>query len=295
MWNQISEHIGRTIDQRFDWRLPRSVSGGCINQGFYITNGALDFFVKVNRADRLAMFEAEALGLRQMAATRTIRVPMPICWGTCRSPSGPLSYIVLEWLDLGDGGPGPDREMGRKLAQLHQVTGLESFGWTRDNTIGSTPQVNPRTANWVEFWCDYRVGYQLAIAAKRGSDIRQGEALMAAIPELLAGHSPEPSLVHGDLWGGNAAILQTGEPVIFDPAAYWGDREVDVAMTELFGGFSSDFYTGYRDIAPLDAGYDRRKVLYNLYHVLNHYNLFGSGYAGQANRMIEQLLGFCRS
>jgi fructosamine-3-kinase len=134
----------------------------------------------------------------------------------------------------------------------------------------------------------------LALAARQGSDIRQGEALMAAIPELLAGHNPQPSLVHGDLWGGNAAILQTGEPVMFDPAAYWGDREVDLAMTELFGGFSSDFYGGYREVAPLDAGYDRRKVLYNLYHILNHYNLFGSGYAGQANRMIEQLLGFCQ-
>ncbi len=293
MWNQISEHIGRTIDQRFDWRMPRSVSGGCINQGFHITNGALDFFVKVNRADRLGMFEAEALGLRQMASTRTIRVPMPICWGTCRSTSGPLAYIVLEWLDLGGGGPGPARAMGRKLAQLHQVTGLETFGWTRDNTIGSTPQVNPQIADWVEFWQSYRIGYQLALAARQGSDIRQGEALMTAIPELLAGHQPQPSLVHGDLWSGNAAILQTGEPVIFDPAAYWGDREVDVAMTELFGGFSADFYAGYREVAPLDDGYDRRKVLYNLYHVLNHYNLFGSGYAGQANRMIEQLLGFC--
>jgi fructosamine-3-kinase len=181
--------------------------------------------------------------------------------------------------------------MGRRLAQLHQARGLETFGWTRDNTIGSTSQVNPRTTDWVEFWCDYRVGYQLAIARQRGNDIRQGEALMDAIPALLAGHRPEPSLVHGDLWGGNAAILQTGEPVIFDPAAYWGDREVDLAMTELFGGFSSEFYAGYQEIAPLDAGYDRRKVLYNLYHVLNHYNLFGSGYAGQANRMIEQLLG----
>jgi fructosamine-3-kinase len=294
MWNQISEHIGRTIDQRFDWRLPRSVSGGCINQGFYLTNGALDFFVKVNRADRLGMFEAEALGLRQMASTRTIRVPMPICWGTCWATSGQLAYIVLEWLNLGGGGAGPEREMGRKLAQLHQVTGQSAFGWTRDNTIGSTPQVNPQIADWVEFWQSYRIGYQLAIAARQGSDIRQGEALMAAIPELLAGHTPQPSLVHGDLWGGNAAILQTGEPVMFDPAAYWGDREVDLAMTELFGGFSSDFYGGYREVAPLDAGYDRRKVLYNLYHILNHYNLFGSGYAGQANRMIEQLLGFCQ-
>ena len=110
------------------------------------------------------------------------------------------------------------------------------------------------------------------------------------ILELLAGHQPQPSLVHGDLWSGNASVTVDGEPIIFDPATYWGDREVDIAMTELFGGFPTTFYRGYNEAWPLDDGYKQRKTLYNLYHVLNHFNLFGGGYASQAEKMIQQLL-----
>ncbi len=117
----------------------------------------------------------------------------------------------------------------------------------------------------------------------------QQEKLLAAIPELLA-HQVQPSLVHGDLWGGNAGCTASGEPVIFDPATYFGDREVDIAMTELFGGFPAAFYKGYNEVFPLDAGYEQRKTLYNLYHILNHFNLFGGSYASQANRMIDQIL-----
>jgi fructosamine-3-kinase len=114
--------------------------------------------------------------------------------------------------------------------------------------------------------------------------------LLNALPQLLAGHNPQPALVHGDLWSGNAAVTQDGEPVILDPATYYGDREVDIAMTELFGRFPSSFYAAYNAAYPLDAGYAQRKTLYNLYHIINHFNLFGGGYGAQANRMIDQLL-----
>ncbi len=287
MWKQISANISQTIGQAFAAKTTRSVSGGCINQGYHISDEQCDFFVKVNQADRVSMFEAEAASLKQMADTQTIRVPQPISWGIVDD----ASYIVLEWLDLdGRGSATAQRDMGRQLAQLHQFSGATAFGWTQDNTIGSTPQVNQWTNDWTTFWQVHRIGYQLNLAHQRGGHFRQGDALLEAIPQLLNGHQPKPAFVHGDLWGGNAAVMHTGEPVIFDPAAYWGDREVDIAMTELFGGFSSEFYAGYNEIAPLDAGYEKRKVLYNLYHILNHYNLFGSGYAGQANRMIAQLL-----
>lgn len=135
---------------------------------------------------------------------------------------------------------------------------------------------------------EYRLGYQFQLAERQSAHFPTSQ-LLAAVPKLL-GHKPQPSLVHGDLWGGNAAITTSGEPVIFDPATYVGDREVDLAMTELFGGFPAAFYRGYNEVFPLAVGYERRKTLYNLYHVLNHFNLFGGGYASQANRMIDQIL-----
>jgi fructosamine-3-kinase len=165
----------------------------------------------------------------------------------------------------------------------------KGFGWEQNNTIGSTPQLNNWTSDWVEFFAEYRIGYQFQLAQRRGGHFPQQEQLIAAIPKLL-NHQPQPSLVHGDLWGGNAAVTTSGEPVILDPATYIGDREVDLAMTELFGGFPAAFYRGYNEAWLLDDGYKQRKTLYNLYHILNHFNLFGGGYASQANRMIEQIL-----
>jgi fructosamine-3-kinase len=305
MWDKIAGHISETTGETFSIDNRHSVSGGCINQGFSISSSSRAYFAKINQASQIAMFEAEALGLQQMRATQTIRVPEPICWGT----EGNSAYIVLEWLDLGGrGGERAWEEMGRKLAAMHKYTppsppllrGGEKanstllrgcFGWDINNTIGSTVQINDWTANWAEFWAERRIGYQLKLARRRGGHFPQGERLLEVIPELLAGHEPQPSLVHGDLWGGNAGVTSAGEPVIFDPAAYFGDREVDIAMTELFGGFPAEFYRGYNQVWSLDLGYEKRKSLYNLYHILNHFNLFGGSYASQANQMINRVLG----
>ncbi len=209
-------------------------------------------------------------------------------WPT--APRTTSAFLALEWLDFEGGGR--DAELGRALAELHRVTGRE-FGWHRDNTIGTTPQRNATADDWATFFRDRRIAPQLAFAADNGYRGRlqsDGERLLAAIPGLLAGHAPPPSLLHGDLWSGNAARLATGEPVIFDPAVYYGDREADLAMTELFGGFGADFHAAYREAWPIDAGYSLRRTLYNLYHVLNHLNLFGGGYLGQAEAMIRRLL-----
>lgn len=293
MWTQIDQHITQAcrssnsrLDRHFQSRDRRPVSGGCINQGYRVTNGEQTFFVKLNRASQVAMFEAEAIGLQEIWATQAIRVPQPICWGTASDSA----YIVLEWLELGSGKSTAWEEMGRQLARLHRSQKATAFGWQRNNTIGATPQINTWTSDWTAFFTQHRIGYQLQLAQQRGGRFPQGDRLLAAIPELLASHTPQPSLVHGDLWSGNAAVTQSEEPVIFDPATYWGDREVDVAMTELFGGFPSEFYRGYNEIFPLEAGYKQRKTLYNLYHILNHFNLFGGSYESQANRMIESLL-----
>ncbi|PSB27398.1 fructosamine kinase family protein [Stenomitos frigidus] len=286
MWNQIAAQISQTTGKPFESRDRRSVSGGCINQGYAVSDGSCTYFVKLNQASELAMFEAERAGLKQMQHTATIRVPTPLCYGIAEGSA----YLVLEWLPLGRGNSRSWEAMGQQLAALHQVKQGESFGWERNNTIGSTPQINTWTTDWTEFWTLHRLGYQFKLAQRRGGHFPKQDQLLAAIPGFLAEHQPQPSLVHGDLWSGNAAFTQSGQPVVFDPATYLGDREVDLAMTELFGGFPTEFYHGYSQVLPLDAGYQQRKTLYNLYHILNHFNLFGGSYATQANRMIAQLL-----
>ena len=284
MWTQIAAHISQT-QPKFKIASHRPVSGGCINQGYAVSDGERTYFVKLNEAAKVEMFVAEALGLQQMAQTNTIRVPKPICWGVAENSA----YIVLEWLKLGAANPNSWQEMGRNLAAMHRNTSASGFGWEQNNTIGSTPQINHWTTDWVEFCASPRLGYQFQLAKRKGGHFPQQEQLLASLPQLLS-HQVQPSLVHGDLWGGNAACTEGGEPVIFDPATYYGDREVDIAMTELFGGFPAAFYRSYNEAFPLQPGYEQRKTLYNLYHILNHFNLFGGGYASQANRMISQIL-----
>jgi fructosamine-3-kinase len=286
MWTQIARHITQTTEKPFEIEKSHPVSGGCINQGYAVSGNGLIYFVKINQANQEAMFAAEALGLKQIHATKTIRVPEPICWGIAEKSS----YLVLEWLEFGGGNSQSWEKMGRNLAHLHQVSLSDRFGWHCNNTIGSTPQINTISNNWADFFAHQRIGYQLRLAKERGGNFPDEDQVIPAISEILSQHQPHPSLVHGDLWSGNAAITVDGEPVILDPATYWGDREVDLAMTELFGGFPAAFYRGYNDVFPLDAGYQKRKTLYNLYHILNHFNLFGGGYASQVNRMLQEIL-----
>jgi fructosamine-3-kinase len=270
-----------------DWM---RLGASSFNETWRLDLGSAAYFVKVNTAERAAMLEAEAEGLRQLAAAKTVRVPSPIACGV----AGAHAHLALEWLDLGDGGR--DAALGRALAALHRSS-APRFGWHRSNTIGATPQDNTWGDDWAAFFRDRRIAPQITLAARKGhlgALQRDGERLLAAIPALLADHAPSPSLLHGDLWSGNAARLASGEPVIFDPAVYYGDREADLAMTELFGGFGAEFHAAYREAWPLAAGYDVRRTLYNLYHVLNHLNLFGGGYRAQADAMIARLLAEVR-
>jgi fructosamine-3-kinase len=287
-WPAIADAIARATGERLASPRTAPLSGGCINRAFRLEAGSARWFVKLNAASRLAMFEAEAAGLTEILATGTLRVPRPVCALAC----GADAFLVLEWLELdGDGRDGAAR-LGEGLAAMHRHT-APRYGWSRDNTIGSTPQRNTPADDWIAFWRAERLGFQLELAARNGLRGRLqslGEALLQRCPALFAGYRPQPALLHGDLWGGNAAFTAAGEPVVFDPAVYYGDREADLAMTELFGGFGPGFYAAYRAVYPLDEGYGLRKAFYNLYHVLNHANLFGGGYAGQAERMMERLL-----
>ena len=286
MWTEIARAISRATTKEFAIADTRSVGGGCINQSYKIAGNDTEYFVKLNDASQVEMFAAEALGLKQMYATETITVPQPICWGT----AGSSSYIVLQWLDLGRGDSSSWSSMGRQLAQMHRKGTAERFGWSRNNTIGSTPQINTWMDNWADFFAEQRIGYQLKLAKRRGGSFPDPSQVVDAVKRKLADRQPQASLLHGDLWSGNAAIASDGAPVIIDPATYYGDREADLAMTELFGGFPTAFYNGYNETWQLDSGYQQRKSIYNLYHVLNHFNLFGGGYASQAQRIIKGLL-----
>lgn len=286
MWETIQEQIQQATQRAFRIQDRRSVGGGSINQAYRISDGSQHYFVKLNQASKVAMFEAEALGLREMGQAQAIRVPQPLCWGTAAGQS----YIVLDWLALGSGAKADWDLMGQQLAKLHRTSSEQGFGWLQSNTIGDTPQMNPWTDDWGSFFTEHRIGYQLRLAQRRGGRFSQADAVLNAIPQILSDHYPQPSLVHGDLWSGNAAFAD-GEPVILDPAVYYGDREVDIAMTELFGGFPRAFYQGYHEAWPLEGAYQQRKTLYNLYHILNHFNLFGGSYGSQAERMMDQVLG----
>lgn len=287
---QIDAAIGTATGRPFAARERRETGGGCINRGLTLTG--LDdrrYFVKFNEARHAEMFAAEAEGLTELEAAAAIRVPHPVTRGV----AGGQAFLVLEWLPLG--GRGDGAELGRRLAQLHRHT-WHAFGWRRDNTIGSTLQTNTPDQDWISFFRDMRLGFQLALAERNGAPgrlLRQGERLLSGLADFFPGYRPVPSLLHGDLWGGNFAFSD-GAPVLFDPAVYYGDREADLAMTELFGGFPADFPAAYREAWPLDPGYATRKTLYNLYHILNHFNLFGGGYADQAEAMIGRLLAATR-
>ncbi len=288
-WQNIVEQIETATGSTFKLLNVRSLAGGDINSA-YCLQGAdnKSYFVKLNRADTIAMFAAEAAGLTDLADSRTVRVPSPVTYGKLPKHA----FIVLEHIEFGSSSKASDRLFGQQLALLHQQR-QPYFGWHQDNTIGSTSQPNTRHDDWLTFWRSQRLQHQLNLAATkgyRGHLQLSGTQLCDKLGLFFDGYSIQPALLHGDLWGGNAATDTQGNPVMFDPACYYGDREADLAMTELFGGFSQNFYAAYRETYPLDPGYTTRKVLYNLYHILNHLNLFGSGYLSQAETMMGKLL-----
>lgn len=270
----------------------RPVVGGCIHSCLEVRVGDGRYFLKHNARDALATFEAEAEGLAALAACDAFRVPRPVAWGATDGDA----FLLLEYLELRPVTSAEDgRRFARALVALHRAGHGEAgrrFGWPRDNFIGGNPQLNGEEEGWAHFFATRRLAPQLRMARARGYGGALGslaDRLLERMRVLFVDYRPRPSLLHGDLWGGNAAMDGAGRPAIFDPAVYRGDREADLAMTELFGGFPAAFHAEYRAAWPLAAGYEQRKTLYNLYHVLNHLNLFGAGYLDQAERMVRAL------
>jgi fructosamine-3-kinase len=287
-WQAISQQIESVSGKPFKIVCAHKLSGGDTNFAFRLQGEYRSYFVKLNRADLVAMFEAEFAGLQALAETQSVRVPMPVVCGK----AGEHSFLVLEYFEFGCPNKGSEHLFGQQLALMHQQQ-QPYFGWHRNNTIGSTLQINTQSHDWLTFWREQRLRLQLKLAENNGYGGRlqaNGERLCSEMAVLFTDYLPQPSLLHGDLWAGNAGVDKQGFPVIFDPACYYGDREADLAMTELFGGFSVDFYAAYQAVWPLDQGYAVRKTFYNLYHILNHLNLFGSGYLRQAESMMAMLL-----
>jgi fructosamine-3-kinase len=269
-----------------------AVSGGSIHRAWHLDDGQRHYFVKVGAGGTAPMFAAEARGLQALSAAGAVRTPTVIARGSTETQA----FLVIEFLDLAPLDQKAGARLGTALALLHRTTG-DSFGWSRDNFIGATPQINTPHPSWPHFFGERRLRPQLQLARQNGMDktwVAKGDAIIERVGGLFIDYQPVPSLLHGDLWSGNAAQCGDGTAVIFDPACYHGDRETDIAMAELFGGFPTSFYAAYRAALPLDSGYEARKPLYNLYHILNHFNLFGSAYLGQAQRMIEGLLKLLR-
>jgi len=266
---------------------PVRVGGGDFSAAWRVDGREDRLFLKTGPAEAGDMFAAEADGLREIAATGTLRVPEV----HATLVHDGVAVIALEWLDLGAPGAGTQERLGAGLAAMHRVTARE-HGWYRDNTIGATPQINARSTGWCEFYREYRLRFQLDLAARQGYSGRLqelGGRLLEHLDELFDGHRPDASLLHGDLWCGNQGACGD-QPVVFDPAVYYGDRETDIAMTRLFGGFSGRFYEAYVHAWPLPPGHEIRRDLYQLYHVLNHLNLFGRSYLGRAEALIRSAL-----
>jgi protein-ribulosamine 3-kinase len=264
------------------------VLGGSINRSYVITaRSGTRYFLKINVASAREMFEAENEGLAELKAAAAVRVPETIA---CGATAG-TAFLLMEFLDLGGRADAAGTRLGHQLATQHAKT-ANAFGWHRNNTIGSTPQRNKWDEDWIGFFGRQRLRYQLDLACEtNAAKLRdRGDRLVEKLPQFFDGYRPEPSLLHGDLWGGNWGVTQEGKPVIFDPAVYYGDREADLAMTHLFGGFGPEFYAAYDSAWPLDAGFKIRRDLYNLYHVLNHLNLFDGSYLQQGADLLDRLL-----
>lgn len=288
----IQQNVAEVGDRFSEITRIHTVGGGSISRAFVLESGYGKMFVKVNAADQAGLFTAEADGLAALATCPALCVPRVIGLGT----QDEHAYLILDHLTLLPLRKTTDSiSAGRALASLHGMRG-PSFGWHRDNFIGSTPQCNTPHTAWPDFFATRRLRPQLALADQHGASTRlidHGQQLVERLDALFDDHCPAASLLHGDLWYGNAAVALNHRLVLFDPAVHFGDCEADLAMCELFGGFPDDFFTAYQQASPLPTGYARRKTLYQLYHVLNHFNLFGGGYHGQAERMIDKLLADC--
>ncbi|GLO60883.1 hypothetical protein MACH09_13910 [Vibrio sp. MACH09] len=285
MWQAISKRLSEEL--MFDFQiLDRSrIEGGDISECYMISDGEERYFVKINNKEFLNKFEAEADNLKKLRATNTLYVPEVVLVDNCKSNSFLiLNYIATKPLCNDKS----SFQLGVDLANLHLFGEQQEYGFDQDNFLGATLQPNRWRKKWSRFFSEQRIGWQLKLLEEKGISFGAIEDIVENINQQLLHHHPSPSLLHGDLWHGNAGNTAFG-PLCYDPASYWGDKECDIAMTELFDGFQPEFYKGYESVITLDKGYQNRKKLYNLYHILNHCNLFGGHYLDEADQYFSEI------
>lgn len=290
--SSVERVVSGAIGSRIEITSTRPVSGGCINDCWFVTCADEQrFFVKSNPSSPVGMFIAEAAGLAAIRATKTIAVPETVALNASDSDH---AFLVLELIATSTRADNFDETFGQQLAELHRVGGQHQFGFATDNFLGSARQLNQWTEHWVDFWRTQRLEFQLNWALQQGYSNRELDRsvnrLLVRLDEIIGGPDVTPSLVHGDLWSGNYLAGSSGEPVLIDPATYFGSREAEFGMTTLFGGFPPRFYDAYNEAWPLDDGWQDRVAVYRLYHLLNHLNLFGTGYLADC---IELSKRFC--
>ncbi|NPA71488.1 MAG: fructosamine kinase family protein [Gammaproteobacteria bacterium] len=288
-WSAFSKVLSEQLNRPIHIETVHPISGGDIHAAFQLHCGEHNYFLKCNKASLRPLLETEHHSLTALNQSHTLSCPTPIASGIYNNQA----WLLMDFIPLQN--QGDEIQRGRSLAHLHHQVNQhpQPFGWFEDNFIGFTPQQNGWRFEWVDFYAQQRLLPQLELAQLRGAPSSLyvlGIELIEALPQWFTHYEPEASLLHGDLWAGNSGFDANGDPVFFDPASYYGDREIDLAMSELFGGFSEDFYTGYQQIFPLDKGYQQRKALYQLYPILNHFNQFGGHYADQAEALIKGLL-----
>ncbi|MDE1345298.1 fructosamine kinase family protein [Vibrio aestuarianus] len=288
MWQRLTQQLSDTLMFQFDLVEKTKISGGDINDCYMISDGEQRYFVKTNTRNFLPKFEIEGENLRTLRETSTVSLPELVMIGTSKNHA----FIVLNYLPtkpLDDANN--SYQFGVQLAKLHQWGEQKEYGFDSDNYIGTTLQPNQWHTKWHRFFAEQRIGWQLQLLREKGIELVNISEFLDVIQTRLANHNPRPSLLHGDLWHGNVANSVTG-PICYDPACYWGDRECDIAMTQLFEGFQPEFYQGYESILPLSLDYEERKAIYNLYHILNHYNQFGGHYLAEAESLIKEILSY---
>jgi fructosamine-3-kinase len=285
----LEEKVKTKIEQKLGNKIKSftSLSGGCISDAYKITlsNGS-NYFLKYNPSTLNDMFIKEANGLKELSKGNAIRIPEVLNFDE--------DYILLEFIAAGSRKKNFFEEFGRSFAEMHKHTN-DTFGFYEDNFIGSNQQMNipdeREKTDWTSFYFNKRILFQLQLAERLGNStdtLRKGVLkLENKIEDIIGGGKEKPSLLHGDLWGGNYMVDENGNAVLIDPAVYYGHREADLGMTKLFGGFSSEFYRSYSETFPLEDGYEYRENMYKLYHILNHLNLFGGGYYSQAISLIK--------
>ncbi|TFB24957.1 fructosamine kinase [Filobacillus milosensis] len=287
----MKELISKALSNARDYSEIRdfhSVSGGSINQSYFVKSEENQYFLKYHPNPPQNFFEIEKQGLELIRKTKTIRVPEIHAYSDHQEEA----YLLLEWID-GESNSQTGALLGQQIAKLHENLG-EGHGYSSQTFIGTLPQKNKLFNSWKNYYCDYRLKSQLELGIEKGriqgKRLKNLNKLMNRVDEFIP-NNIKPSYLHGDLWGGNWLAGQKGYPYVIDPSFLFGDRHFDVAFTELFGGFPSTFYEAYQEVSPLEHYYEDVKELYQLFYLLVHLNIFGESYGGSVDRVLDYYVG----